>query len=79
MKDVEVKDDTVKQDLERKGASAVEYLKQADNVEEMQKAALRTAVPLYKMSNQGQAPEFHAFVVKHLSMEKWKEFKNYKV
>ena len=53
-------------------------MKRADKVEEMQKAALRTAVPLYKMSNQGQAPEFHAFVVKQLSVEKWKEFKNYK-
>ena len=79
MKDVEVKDDTVKQDLERKGMSAIASPAWANNIEEMQKAALRTAVPLYKMSNQGQAPEFHAFVVKQLSMEKWKEFKNYKV
>lgn len=51
----------------------------ADSTEEMQKAALRTAVPLYKMSNGGQAPEFHAFVLKQLSMEKWKDFKSYKV
>jgi hypothetical protein len=52
---------------------------QADQSEEMQKAALRTAVPLYKMSNQGQAPEFHSFVNKQLGMEKWKDFKQYKV
>lgn len=50
----------------------------ADQLEEMQKAALRTAVPLYKMSNQGQAPEFHSFVNKQLALDKWKDFKNYK-
>ncbi|KIR43743.1 tip120-family protein [Cryptococcus deuterogattii 99/473] len=63
MKDVEVKEDTVKQDLERKA--------------EMQRSTLRTVVPLYKSSTPQQAPAFHAFVENLLSNEKWKEFKDY--
>nr|XP_018266798.1 tip120-family protein [Kwoniella dejecticola CBS 10117]OBR88956.1 tip120-family protein [Kwoniella dejecticola CBS 10117] len=63
MKDVEVKDDTVKQDLERK--------------EEMQRSTLRTAVPLYKLSNPQQAPQFHAFVSGLLASDKWRDFKDY--
>ncbi|WWD22460.1 hypothetical protein CI109_106951 [Kwoniella shandongensis] len=63
MKDVEVKDDTVKQDLERK--------------EEMQRSTLRTAVPLYKTSTAQQAPAFHAFVSSLLSSEKWRDFRDY--
>ncbi|WWC66659.1 uncharacterized protein I206_100563 [Kwoniella pini CBS 10737] len=65
MKDVEVKDDTVKQDLERK--------------EEMQRSTLRTAVPLYKISNPQQAPQFHAFVNGLLASDKWRDFKDYQV
>jgi cullin-associated NEDD8-dissociated protein 1 len=45
----------------------------------MQKAALRTAVPVYRLSSQAQAPDFHAFVARQLGLEKWKEFRNYKV
>ncbi|KAK4683892.1 hypothetical protein P7C73_g6321, partial [Tremellales sp. Uapishka_1] len=63
MQDLEVKDDTIKQDLERK--------------EEMQRSTLRTAVPLYKMSTYSQAPGFHKFVHDMLSSEKWKDFKDY--
>ncbi|WWC85910.1 uncharacterized protein L201_000780 [Kwoniella dendrophila CBS 6074] len=63
MKDVEVKDDTVKQDLERK--------------EEMQRSTLRTAVPLFKLSNPQQAPQFHAFVTGLLASDKWRDFKDY--
>ncbi|OCF45173.1 tip120-family protein [Kwoniella heveanensis CBS 569] len=63
MKDVEVKDDTVKQDLERK--------------EEMQRSTLRTAIPLYKMSSAQQAPAFHAFVSNLLTSDKWRDFKDY--
>ncbi|WVF66132.1 hypothetical protein IAT40_000871 [Kwoniella sp. CBS 6097] len=63
MKDVEVKDDTVKQDLERK--------------EEMQRSTLRTAIPLFKMSNAQQAPAFHAFVSSLLTSDKWRDFKDY--
>ncbi|WVQ93760.1 hypothetical protein IAU59_000837 [Kwoniella sp. CBS 9459] len=63
MKDVEVKDDTVKQDLERK--------------EEMQRSTLRTAIPLYKMSSAQQAPAFHAFVGSLLTSDKWRDFKDY--
>ncbi|WWC99318.1 hypothetical protein V866_006219 [Kwoniella sp. B9012] len=63
MKDVEVKDDTVKQDLERK--------------EEMQRSTLRTAVPLYKLSNPQQAPQFHSFVSGLLATDKWRDFKDY--
>ncbi|ORY22630.1 armadillo-type protein [Naematelia encephala] len=62
MKDVEVKDDTVKQDLERK--------------EEMQRNALRTAVPLYKMSTSQQAPVFHTFMSALLN-DQWKDFRDY--
>ncbi|KAK8845507.1 hypothetical protein IAR55_006220 [Kwoniella newhampshirensis] len=63
MKDVEVKDDTVKQDLERK--------------EEMQRSTLRTAVPLFKISTAQQAPAFHAFVSSLLASAKWRDFKDY--
>ncbi|OWT40724.1 tip120-family protein [Cryptococcus neoformans Bt1] len=63
MKDVEVKDDTIKQDLERKA--------------EMQRSTLRTVVPLYKSSTPQQAPAFHAFVENLLANEKWKEFREY--
>ncbi|KAL7418817.1 hypothetical protein Q5752_006501 [Cryptotrichosporon argae] len=63
VKDIEVKDDTVRHDLERK--------------EEMQRSALRTAVPLYKMSTATQAPAFHAFVAGLLQADKWKEYRDY--
>ncbi|WRT63736.1 uncharacterized protein IL334_000659 [Kwoniella shivajii] len=63
MKDVEVRDDTVKQDLERK--------------EEMQRSTLRTAVPLYKLSSPQQAPQFHTFVSALLASDKWRDFKDY--
>ncbi|WVQ76239.1 hypothetical protein IAR50_005904 [Cryptococcus sp. DSM 104548] len=63
MKDVEVKDDTVKQDLERKA--------------EMQRSTLRTVVPLYRACSAQQAPGFHQFVTQILANEKWKEFKEY--
>ncbi|GFZ51807.1 hypothetical protein JCM24511_09575 [Saitozyma sp. JCM 24511] len=63
MKDVEVKDDTVKQDLERK--------------EEMQRSALRTAVPLYRMSTPQQAPAFHHFVGGLLASQQWKDYRDY--
>ncbi|WVQ80275.1 hypothetical protein IAT38_002380 [Cryptococcus sp. DSM 104549] len=63
MKDVEVKDDTVKQDLERKA--------------EMQRSTLRTVVPLYKMCSPHQAPAFTAFVSSLLASDKWREFKDY--
>ncbi|ODN76121.1 hypothetical protein L202_06053 [Cryptococcus amylolentus CBS 6039] len=63
MKDVEVKDDTVKQDLERKA--------------EMQRSTLRTVVPLYRACSVQQAPGFHQFVTQVLANDKWKEFKDY--
>ncbi|KAK1926054.1 putative TIP120-family protein TIP120B [Papiliotrema laurentii] len=63
MKDVEVKEDTVKQDLERK--------------EEMQRSTLRTAVPLYRISGPAQAPVFHAFVNGLLAKNEWKEYRDY--
>ncbi|WVN91012.1 uncharacterized protein L203_106258 [Cryptococcus depauperatus CBS 7841] len=63
MKDVEVKDDTIKQDLERKA--------------EMQRSTLRAIVPLYKSSSPQQAPAFHQFVESLLATEKWKEFRDY--
>ena len=50
---------------------------QADDPEEMQKATLRTAVPLYRLSTPAQAPAFHAFVGGLLSKKEWKEFQNY--
>ena len=63
MKDLEVKDDTVKQDLERK--------------EEMQRTTLRTAVPLYKLSSASQAPVFHDFVSGLLARSEWRDFQDY--
>lgn len=81
MKEIEVKEDTVKQDLERKGESLCDCnpeRKLTYPAEEMQRSALRAAVPLYKLSSSAQAPQFHAFVVKQLSTDKWKEFRDYR-
>lgn len=75
MKDLEVKDDTIKQDLERKGELILRY--GADRTEEMQRSTLRTAIPLYNMSTPAQAPVFHQFVGGLLKMDQWKEFRDY--
>ncbi len=81
MKDVEVKDDTVKQDLERKGEfegpQPLEPLSLCLDPEEMQRSTLRTAVPLYRMSTAQQAPAFHAFVGGLLANQQWRDFRDY--
>lgn len=79
MRDLEVKEDTIRQDLERKRESSdMIRLRSADIcAEEMQRSALRTAVPLYKMSSPAQAPAFHQFVGGLLSMDQWKSYQNY--
>lgn len=43
----------------------------------MQRSALRTAVPLYRMSSPAQAPAFHAFVAGLLNQDQWKSYQNY--
>ena len=43
----------------------------------MQRSALRTAVPLFKMSTAAQAPKFHEFVAGLLLNEKWKDYRDY--
>lgn len=86
MKDVEVKDDTVKQDLERKGECSPlspfgdafrRRIGLTRTIAEMQRSTLRTVVPLYKSSTVQQAPAFHVFVENLLANEKWKEFRDY--
>lgn len=49
----------------------------ADDPEEMQRSALRTAVPLYKLSTPQQAPTFHAFMHDLLNKSQWKDFRDY--
>ncbi|CAK9779690.1 unnamed protein product [Cutaneotrichosporon oleaginosum] len=63
MKDLEVKEDTIKQDLQRK--------------EEIQRSTMRTITPLFHMTSAAQAPAFHAYVASLLKSDQWKEFREY--
>jgi cullin-associated NEDD8-dissociated protein 1 len=63
MKDLEVKEDTIKQDLQRK--------------EEIQRSTMRTITPMFRMTSAAQAPAFHAYVASLLKSDQWKEFREY--
>ncbi|BEI79879.1 hypothetical protein CcaverHIS002_0104080 [Cutaneotrichosporon cavernicola] len=63
MKDLEVKEDTIKQDLQRK--------------EEIQRSTMRTITPMFRMTSAAQAPAFHAYVASLLKTDQWKEFREY--
>lgn len=77
MKDIEVKEDTIKQDLQRKGELMFDGSAVADLSEEIQRSTMRTVTPLYHMTTAAQAPGFHAFVGGLLKSDQWKEFREY--